>query len=136
MVVTKDGRSDRRAMGVTARARRDPHRHGKSSLVLTLRHEQVTEVFTGFGAPRVPAERVARGAVRELVRYRKRGAPVGEHLADQLLLPLAMAGAGEFRTGPLSRHAETNIDVIQRFLPVALHTTEVADSVVVRCAPA
>jgi RNA 3'-terminal phosphate cyclase (ATP) len=40
------------------------------------------------------------------------------HLADQLIVPLALAGDGGFRTLPLTRHAETNLDVVQRFLPV------------------
>jgi len=43
--------------------------------------------------------------------------PVGEHLADQLLIPLALAGAGSFLTTPLSLHATTNIHVIEKFLP-------------------
>jgi RNA 3'-terminal phosphate cyclase (ATP) len=45
-------------------------------------------------------------------------APVGEHLADQLLIPMAMAGGGSFRTRPLSEHARTNMEVVQKFLPV------------------
>jgi RNA 3'-terminal phosphate cyclase len=43
------------------------------------------------------------------------GVPVGEHLADQLLIPPALAGRGGFRTLPLTPHAQTNLDVIGRF---------------------
>jgi RNA 3'-terminal phosphate cyclase (ATP) len=42
---------------------------------------------------------------------------VGEHLADQLLIPLALAGGGSFVTTPLSSHATTNMDVVAMFLP-------------------
>ena len=49
--------------------------------------------------------------------------PVGPHLADQLLLPLALAGRGTFRTAPLTRHATTNIDVIHQFLDVPVTVT-------------
>lgn len=80
----------------------------------------VTEVFTGFGARGVSAERVAEATVRDVKRYLAAGAPVWRHLADQLMLPLAMAGGGEFETGPLSRHSETNAAVIESFLPVRL----------------
>ena len=44
-----------------------------------------------------------------------RGA-VGRHLADQLMLPMALAGSGRFRTLPLSRHSATNLEVIGHFL--------------------
>jgi RNA 3'-terminal phosphate cyclase (ATP) len=44
------------------------------------------------------------------------GGPVGEHLADQLLLPLALSAGGEFRTGRPSQHTLTNRDIIERFL--------------------
>jgi RNA 3'-terminal phosphate cyclase (ATP) len=33
-----------------------------------------------------------------------------------LLLPLALAGAGAFKTLPLSSHALTNIETLHRFL--------------------
>jgi RNA 3'-terminal phosphate cyclase len=32
-------------------------------------------------------------------------------------MPMALGGGGVFRTGPLSRHATTNIAVIEQFLP-------------------
>jgi RNA 3'-terminal phosphate cyclase (ATP) len=88
--------------------------------VLTLRivSEQLTEVVTGIGRRGVPAEAVAGMAAEEAKQYLESGAAVGEHLADQLLLPLAIAGGGSFVTGPLSLHATTNMDVIRRFLSV------------------
>ena len=88
--------------------------------VVTLEVESahVTELFTSFGARGKPAEQVARQVVREARHYLKAEVPVGQHLADQLLLPLAVAGGGSFVTLPLSPHATTNIEVIKRFLPV------------------
>ena len=63
---------------------------------------------------------VAR-AVAEARRYLDSGAPVGQHLADQLLIPLALAGGGRFRTFEPTLHTRTNAEVIERFLPVAIH---------------
>ena len=55
--------------------------------------------------------------MREVREYLRAGVPVGPHLADQLLLPLALAGGGSFITLSPSPHARTNIQVIQAFLP-------------------
>ena len=66
----------------------------------------------------VRAEAVAQMAAAEAKRYLESGAPVGEHLADQLLIPMALAAHGSFVTGPLSPHTTTNIDVIRKFLDV------------------
>jgi RNA 3'-terminal phosphate cyclase (ATP) len=41
---------------------------------------------------------------------------VDEHLADQLLLPLALAGGGSFATGQVSDHLRSNALVIETFL--------------------
>jgi RNA 3'-terminal phosphate cyclase (ATP) len=79
-----------------------------------------TEVVTGFGERGVPASAVAGEAVREAREYLTAGLPVGGHLADQLVIPLAMSGAGAFRTGPPSPHTLTNVEVVQRFLPARI----------------
>jgi RNA 3'-terminal phosphate cyclase len=42
--------------------------------------------------------------------------PVGIHLADQLVLLLALAGGGSFRTLPPSQHTRRQFAVIERFL--------------------
>lgn len=73
------------------------------------------ELISAFGERGRPAERVAAEAVDQAQAYLAAGAAVGEHLADQLLLPMAWTG-GSFRTGELSTHATTNIDVVRRFL--------------------
>ena len=95
-------------------------------LALEVESEAVTEVFTGFGERGVAAANVARHAVDEARRYLKSGVPVGEHLADQLLLPMALAGGGSFRTLHPSRHTRTNIDVLKAFLDVDFELTEEA----------
>lgn len=80
--------------------------------------ENVTEVFTGFGEKGVTAESVAEHAIREWKRYSNSNVFAGEHLADQLLLPMALAKGGSFTSLPLSGHAITNMDTIRQFLDV------------------
>jgi RNA 3'-terminal phosphate cyclase (ATP) len=95
-------------------------------VIIEIQSERVTEVFAGFGQRGVPAETVARGAAEQARRYLAAGVPVGEHLADQLLIPLAMAGGGTFRTLKPSDHTATNIEVIRRFLDVRIRSEEIA----------
>ena len=91
--------------------------------------ELLTEVFTGVGQRGVRAEQVAARAVEEAKRYLEVGAPVGEHLADQLLIPLALAAGGSYTTGPLTPHTTTNIEVVRKFLPVEITTTQLTEDV-------
>jgi RNA 3'-terminal phosphate cyclase (ATP) len=101
-------------------------------VMLEVENTEVSEIVTGFGERGVPAESVAGAAVDALRRYLAAGAAVGEHLADQLLLPLALAGGGSFTAAPLNRHATTQIDLIQRFLDIPIRVApESATRVVV-----
>jgi len=91
-----------------------------NALLLTLAYEHHTEVFAAFGARGITAEAVAEAALAEAQTYIASGAAVGEHLADQLMLPLALAGSGRFTLSTVSGHAATNAAVIERFLPVSV----------------
>ena len=93
-------------------------------IMLEIASHNVTEVFTAFGEKDVRAEAVAHKAVDEARAYLAAGVPVGPHLADQLLVPVAMAG-GRFRTVAPTRHTTTNIEVIQKFMDVAVSVTRV-----------
>ncbi|MDQ8205664.1 RNA 3'-terminal phosphate cyclase [Pelagicoccus sp. SDUM812003] len=92
-------------------------------LSLTYDFDELSEVFTGFGEKGITAEFVARGVSKEALRYIKEDAPVGDYLADQLLLPFALAGGGSFRTLALSQHFLTNKNIIETFLDVEIVTT-------------
>ena len=87
-----------------------------NALTLTVEHEHITEVFTGFGEKGVSAESVAKRAVDEARHYLASEAVVGRHLADQLLLPMALAGGGEFVTMPVTQHFESHVEIIGKFL--------------------
>ena len=91
-----------------------------NALLITLDHEHVTEVFVAFGEKARRAEEVARDAVAQARRFIASGAAVSEHLADQLLVPMALAGGGSFTMDVLSQHTRTNAEVIARFLPVSI----------------
>jgi RNA 3'-terminal phosphate cyclase (ATP) len=92
---------------------------GPGNVVLVeVESQHLTEVFVGFGVKGVSAEVVARRAADEANWYLASGVPVGEHLADQLVLPLAVAGAGSFRTNNVTLHTKSQLAVVERFLEV------------------
>lgn len=89
-----------------------------NTVMVQVQSEHVTEVFTAFGERGVPAEAVATEVVRQVSRYLRAGVPVGEYLADQLLIPLALAGGGSFETLRPSLHLRTNAEVVRQFLRI------------------
>lgn len=92
---------------------------------LQVHYSNITEVIESIGERGISAEHVADKAVDELQQYQRIGAPVGCHLADQLLLPLSLGAGGSFVTGPLSGHSRTNIAVIRQFIDVEIDVVEI-----------
>lgn len=95
--------------------------HGPGNvLTIEMESDALTEVFTGFGERGVSAEKVAARAAAQALDYLSFSVPVGPYLADQLLVPMAIAGGGRFLTMPPSRHTMTNIDIIKHFMDVSV----------------
>jgi len=93
-------------------------------LIVEFESENITEVFTGFGEKGTTAEKVAKRAVKSAQEYLAHNVPVGRFLADQLLVPMALAGGGKFRTLSPTQHTTTNIEVIKKFLDVKIAVRE------------
>jgi RNA 3'-terminal phosphate cyclase (ATP) len=93
-----------------------------NALQVVLQFEHITEVLTAFGEKSLSAEEVARTVLRETQAYLAHRAPVGEHLADQLMIPMALAALqgkpGQYWATTTSEHTCTNARVIEQFLPV------------------
>ncbi len=91
-------------------------------LMLAAEHEQTAELVSGFGKLGVPGEQLAKQAAARIRGYQACSAFAGPYLADQLLLPFALAGGGRFSTVKPSQHLLTAIDIARRFtgLPLTL----------------
>jgi RNA 3'-terminal phosphate cyclase (ATP) len=77
------------------------------------------EIFTLLGEKRSSAEKMGHRLAGLVKRYLfKTNALVDEYLTDQLLLPLALSGGGEFTARIISQHTETQAWLIEQFLPV------------------
>jgi RNA 3'-terminal phosphate cyclase (ATP) len=100
-----------------------------NAVVLEIQTEHVMAIFTGFGERGRPAEEVAKEAVDAAKAWMEANVPVDEYLADQLLLPIALAGSGSFRTTKPSLHTTTNVAIINRFLPQHIGVQQETDVV-------
>jgi RNA 3'-terminal phosphate cyclase (ATP) len=98
-------------------------------LVIVIEGDSVVEVVTGFGIKGVSAEKVASDACDKAERHLRAGVPVGIHLADQVLIPMALGRGGSFRTLKPTPHTVTNADVIRQFLEVPIDLDQEADDI-------
>ena len=90
-----------------------------SVVVLVAEGEGWAAGFNALGERGKPAERVAEEACFDLLRWWRSGAAVEMHLADQLVLPLALAaGPSTFTTCRVTQHLLTNAWVVEQMLPV------------------
>jgi RNA 3'-terminal phosphate cyclase (ATP) len=72
--------------------------------------------FSSLGERGKPSERVAEEAVDAILEHHRSGATVDRHLADQLVLPCALAtGPSSFIAATASRHLSTNLWVASQF---------------------
>jgi RNA 3'-terminal phosphate cyclase (ATP) len=106
-----------------------------NALMMVLRFEHMTEVLTSYGDKGVSAEQVARDVLQQVRHYQASAAPVGEHLADQLMIPLALAALqgqrGEYWATAISGHTRTNASTIEKFLPLKFTFAPRDDGVIV-----
>ena len=108
-----------------------------NAILLGARFANVTEIATGIAQVGKSAEAVATGAAKSLKSYLASSTPVGVHLSDQLLLPMALAGGGTFTTRAISDHTETNMRLVEKFLLVKFSVNEVEPGVIeIRCGAA
>jgi RNA 3'-terminal phosphate cyclase (ATP) len=86
-----------------------------NAVLLAVECEGARELFAAYGEKGIAAERVAAQVADEAEAWLASEAPVGEHLADQMLLPMALGGGGRFVTVAPTMHSRTHADVIARF---------------------
>ena len=78
-------------------------------------HASVFEVVGEFG---ISAERVAKRCAGRVKKFIRANVAIEEQLADQLLVPMVLAGGGSFTTTKPTLHTTTNINVIKQFVDI------------------
>ena len=96
--------------------------YSRGTVLLPLAEFELSQAcFFALGAPRKAAERVADEAVDAFIRFIKSDGAIDAWLADQIILPLAMAKEPSvIRTSAVTQHLLTNAAVIGYFLPVKI----------------
>jgi RNA 3'-terminal phosphate cyclase (ATP) len=88
-----------------------------AGIFLFAEYAHVAAGFTSYGRKGLPAERVAEAACEDLLEHHRSGGPVEPHLADQLVVPMALAGGEScLRTSEVTQHLLTNAWVVGQFL--------------------
>lgn len=101
-------------------------------LFLKGEYEEGLAGFSALGQKGKPAEAVAAELCRDWRAFDQSGGALDQHLADQLLLYLALA-AGEscFTTEAITSHLETNLALLENFLPVRFRLDRAARALAV-----
>jgi RNA 3'-terminal phosphate cyclase (ATP) len=87
-----------------------------AGIFLAAEYERAFAGFSSIGERGKPSERVAEEAVDLFMAYDKRECAVDRYLADQLLLPMALAGGrSEMTVAEISQHLITNAYIIRQF---------------------
>jgi len=90
-------------------------------LLLVMHFEHSQACYYGLGARGKRAEAVADEAADAALHLLGGAGQIDEHLADQIVLPLALAESpSSFITPRVTSHLLTNIEVIRRFLPARI----------------
>lgn len=90
-----------------------------AGIFLVTEYEHVVAGFTAYGRKGLPSERVAEAACEDLLAHHRTGQAVDPHLADQLMLPMALAeGTSTMAVSTITHHLLTNLAIPQTFLPL------------------
>lgn len=127
----------------SGRLRQPPTRQNEgpgNALIATLDYEHITEVFCQLGERSLSAEQVAKRLVDEVRDYQRSAGALGPHLADQWMLPLALAvwrsgQAARYTCTEVTQHTATNAQTIALGLPVRVQITPVKQAMLVEISP-
>jgi RNA 3'-terminal phosphate cyclase (ATP) len=95
-----------------------PSKGQGTAVFLWAEFEHTVAGFTSLGERGKPAERVAEEAAHALLAFLHSSAALDRHLADQMVLPMALAGnPSQFTAEVVTQHLLTNAWVVNRFFP-------------------
>jgi RNA 3'-terminal phosphate cyclase (ATP) len=95
-----------------------------AGIFLFAEYEHSLAGFTAYGRKGLPSEHVAGMTCSDLLAHYRSGAATDMHLADQLILPAAVAeGQSRWTTCRVTPHLLTNAWVVRQFLDIPVDIT-------------
>ncbi len=112
-----------------------------NALLATLEYEHITEVFCQLGERSLSSEQVAKRLADEVQTYQRSTGALGPHLADQWMLPVALAvlrsgQAASYTCTEITPHTATNALTIAQCLPLHVRTAPTNGTMRVDISPA
>ncbi len=107
-----------------------------NAVIIVLDYENITCVFQSIGEKGKRAENVAMEACKSALFHHRSALPVEKYLTDQLLIYLGLISRGSILTSRVSLHSETNMKVIEMFLPVKFEVNEISGGQQIVCSKA
>lgn len=83
-------------------------------------------VAVRFGQRGSAAAKVAMNLVKDIKLQIASGMPVGPHLADQLIIPFALAKGGTFETSAITPHTMTQIKMVKLFTKMDINVDKIS----------
>ncbi|MCA1595435.1 MAG: RNA 3'-terminal phosphate cyclase [Chloroflexi bacterium] len=109
---------------VTVERRDLPSNGPGAAVVIAVECDGGRAAFTAIGARGKPMEKVAEEACRPFLPWWKSGASLDEHLADQIVLPLALSpGPSRWTTPVVTEHLRTVLWAAGHFVPLEFTLT-------------
>jgi len=105
-----------------------PSRGQGASVIVVAECDNARAGFSAIGERGKPMERVAEEACQAFAKWYRSEAPCDEHLADQLVLPMALTpGESRWAVSEVTEHLRTVIWLTKHFLPIEATLEEKAD---------
>lgn len=112
-------RLEKRGVALIKRFEAAPSTDQGNVLLLKGEYEESIAGFSALGLKGKPGEQVAEEVCRDWLHFDRGNGTVDKHLADQILIYAALAtGRSYFISEAITSHLRTNIEIIERFLPV------------------
>jgi RNA 3'-terminal phosphate cyclase (ATP) len=114
-----------RGITINIEFRDKPSKQPGAAVMIAAECENGFGGFSALGERGKPMERVAEDACQAFLAWWDSGAACDEHLADQMVLPMALApGESRWTTPIMTEHLRTVIWVTQHFLPIEVDMPE------------
>lgn len=95
-----------------------------SALLLYTEFENTIIAWDSIGERGKPSEKIGEESSKGLLEQLNSEATLDDYMQDQILIFMALTKSGSFKFNKLTKHTETNIWLIEKFLPVKFKIKE------------